>query len=708
MGLTLRSVGKHTHKENPLKSPTSTRSILLAGNPNVGKSSVFNGLTGLNQHTGNWSGKTVALASGTCLMSKIPTTLIDLPGTYSLLAHSEEETVARDAICFQHHDAVMVVCDATCLERNLNLVLQILEITPNVMVCVNLMDEATRKHISVSVDGLSKRLGVPVIGISAHRKSDLQRLAKWLDDFDSAANTPRKVRYSDEIETVLQELTENVQRSPTCQVSPRWIGLKLLESDHTPAFEKQIRSMLSDPNQLEPLRQSAQEKLLAAGYSPNRLKDRIVTALVSEAESIAGEVCHAEHASYSRFDRKLDQILTGRKIGYPLMLLLLLLIFFLTISVSNVPSAWLSSCFAFLQDRLTELFLKLHAPPWLHGIVVLGMFRTLGWVVSVMLPPMAIFFPLFTILEDSGYLPRIAFNLDRPFQKCNACGKQALTMCMGFGCNAAGVVGCRIIDSPRERVLAILTNSLVPCNGKFSTLIAILSIFFLGSTVGITDFFFTALLLTATILLGVAATFVATKLLSNTLLKGVPSSFTLELPPYRKPQFGKVIVRSLFDRTLFVLGRAAAVAIPAGIVIWLMANVTVADQSLLHVCAEFLEPFAKLMGLDGMILLAFILGFPANETVIPIILMGYLSEGSLLEVQNLSAMREIFLSNGWTPVTAVCFILFFLFHWPCSTTLLTVRKETGSVKCTLLAAAVPTVLGVLLCIGCNLILQLLT
>jgi ferrous iron transport protein B len=344
-----------------------------------------------------------------------------------------------------------------------------------------------------------------------------------------------------------------------------------------------------------------------------------------------------------------------------------------------------------------EFFTWLNIPEFLTGLLVLGIYRVLAWVVSVMLPPMAIFFPLFTLLEDSGYLPRIAFNLDKVFKKCCACGKQALTMCMGFGCNATGVFGCLIIDSPRERLIAIITNNFVPCNGRFPIFIAIISMFFIGTAVSIGNSILSAFLLAFVIILGVFMTFIVSKLLSITILKGVPSSFTLELPPYRKPQIGQVIIRSLFDRTLFVLGRAVVVAAPAGLVIWLLANISIDGTTLLSHCSNFLDPFAQLVGMDGVILLAFILGIPANEIIIPIIIMAYMAQGSILDIDNLSELRELLVDNGWTWITAISVMLFSLIHWPCSTTCLTIKNETGSLKWTAVSFIIPTVIGLLIC-----------
>lgn len=314
-----------------------------------------------------------------------------------------------------------------------------------------------------------------------------------------------------------------------------------------------------------------------------------------------------------------------------------------------------------------------------------------------MLPPMAIFFPLFTLLEDVGYLPRIAFNMDKVFRKCNACGKQALTMCMGFGCNACGVTGARIIDSPRERLIAILTNSFVPCNGRFPTMISIITMFFIGKSTGAFSSIVGVLIMLSAVMLGIFMTFVSSKILSKTVLKGQPSSFTLELPPYRVPKIGSTIVRSIFDRTLYVLGRAAVVALPAGILIWLLANINVSDISLLRYITDFFDPFARLMGLDGVILTAFILGFPANEIVIPIAMMAYTASGELVPMDNLVELKDILIANGWTLNTAICTIIFSLMHWPCSTTCLTMLKETKSWKWTLIGIALPTICGILAC-----------
>lgn len=684
------------------KSPED-RAIALAGNPNVGKSTVFNGLTGMHQHTGNWPGKTVTNAQGTCRCKDRDYILVDLPGCYSLLAHSAEEEAARDFLCFGEQDAAVVVCDATCLERNLNLVLQTLEITGRTVVCVNLMDEAKRKGVKVDLNRLEKLLGVPVVGASARSGKGLQKLLEKVEYVCGPKFSPPEkfpVAYPDFIERSIARLLPAAERLCDGKLSARWLALRLLEGcDESllASLEKRLGSSpLSDPEIIGVLEEIRQERE-NTGMTEEELKDGIVSSLVEQGAFLARSVVLSESGGYSPRDRKLDSILTSKVTGFPIMLLLLLFIFWLTITGANVPSELLSSGLFWLGDRLRELVAWLGAPAWLTGLLVDGMYKTLAWVVSVMLPPMAIFFPLFTLLEDLGYLPRVAFNLDRGFRACGACGKQALTTAMGFGCNAAGVVGCRIIDSPRERLIAILTNNFVPCNGRLPMLISIITMFFIGTAGGLGESALSALLLLGVILLGLSMTFAISKLLSSTMLKGVPSSFTLELPPYRRPQIGKVILRSIFDRTLFVLGRAAAVAAPAGLLIWALANVETGGVTLLSRFAGFLDPFARFFGLDGVILMAFILGLPANEIVIPIIIMAYMAQGSLVDMTDLSALHALLTQNGWTWVTALCTMVFSLMHWPCSTTCMTIWKETKSLKWTAAAFAIPTVCGLILC-----------
>ncbi len=441
----------------------------------------------------------------------------------------------------------------------------------------------------------------------------------------------------------------------------------------------------------------ARDLLENAGITSERYRDLVVSGIVRTCERICRDAVTFEKRDYARRDRRIDKILTSKLTGIPIMILLLFGVFWLTITGANYPSGWLADGLFWIEARLSDFFIWISAPEWLRGVVVEGIYRTLAWVVSVMLPPMAIFFPLFTLLEDSGYLPRVAFNLDNFFRKACAHGKQALTMWMGFGCNAAGVVGCRIIDSPRERLIATITNNFVPCNGRFPTLIAIITMFFAGAVGGAFQSVVSTLTLTAVIVLGVAMTVFISKLLSKTILKGLPSSFNLELPPYRRPQIGKVIVRSILDRTLFVLGRAVVVAAPAGLIIWILANIHVGDLSLLAHCAGFLDPFARLMGLDGFILMAFILGFPANEIVVPLIIMSYMATGSILELESLSDLHALFVNNGWTWLTAVCVMLFSLMHWPCGTTCITIKKETQSLKWTAVSFAVPTLTGIVAC-----------
>lgn len=637
MGLTSSSTGSNLLADN-FNISKSDFTITLAGNPNVGKSTIFNNLTGMNQHTGNWTGKTVDNATGNCTYNDKNFLLVDIPGTYSLVTHSKEEEIATSFISSNVSNATVVVVDATCLERNLHLVFQIMEITPNVIVCVNLLDEAKKKKIKINLKLLSEILGVPVVGTTARNKKTLIHL----------------------LDTIYKVCTGEIKCSAR---------------------------QLIFPNKC-----SDEEK---------------VATIMKHCEKNSDKVCSFSRSSCNSFDRKIDKIITSKIWGIPIMLLFLAMIFWITIIGANYPSQLLSDVFAYLQDKLIYGSQLINMPNWLSSMLILGVYQTVTWIIAVMLPPMAIFFPLFTIMEDLGYLPRIAFNMDKCFKKACTNGKQMITMCMGFGCNAAGVCGCKIIDSPRERLIAILTNAFVPCNGRFPFLITIATIFIAVGFSGFTASIISTLSVVGIILLGIIMSLLVSRFLSKTLLKGVPSSFVLELPPYRKPQFGKIIVRSIFDRTLFVLGRALTVAIPAGFIIWIFANVFINDFSLLDYVATFLTPFAKLMGLDGYILTAFILALPANEIVLPIILMGYLGGTSLNNISDTFAIGDILVQNGWTILTAINVMIFVVLHFPCGTTLLSIKKETKSWKWTALAFVLPTVCGIILCMFTTLVYNVL-
>ena len=609
-------------EENEKTSQNLTR-VALAGSPNVGKSTLFNALTGLSQHTGNWAGKTVECAEGECRRNGARYLFTDIPGTYSLSARSAEERVAEEFIRGGKSDVTVVVVDATRLYASMELLLQIMAVCESCVLCLNFAETARGRGALIDERALSVELGIPVVSVNARKGSGICDLLSAIDRVK--ANGAR-----DRVALADQEARREFS--------------KRLFNTHPHLFLDEY---------------------------PNR-------------------------------DKRLDEILTGRVTAFPIMALLLLLILWITVSLANYPSEWLADLFGYLIGITVGFLASVGTPSWLTSLLCDGVLGTTASVVSVMLVPMAIFFPLFTLLEDSGYLPRIAYNLDRPLCCSGACGKQALTMCMGLGCNAVGVMGCRIIDSPRERLAAVLTNSLMPCNGRFPTVILLSSIFFSVGLGGFLGGAVTALVLGGVVILGVFLTLALTRLLTSTALKGEGSFFTIEMPPYRRPDFVRVLTRSLLDRTLKVLLRAVTVSAPAGLVIWLLANLTVGGESVLSYIISALEPIGRALGMDGTILSAFVLGLPANEIVMPIALMSYAEVGSIGEI-TVGAAREILIANGWNAWRAVSVIIFSLCHFPCSTTLITIKRETGKLRYAILAAVLPTVIGILLCIAINLL-----
>jgi len=694
----------------------------LAGNPNTGKSTVFNALTGLRQHTGNWPGKTVARAEGVFQHGGKRLRLVDLPGTYSLQAGSTDEEVARDFLLFGRPDVTIVVLDATRLGRNLNLALQILEITDRVVVCVNLMDEARRHGIAVDPKKLEQELGVPVVATSARQREGIPELLDRV--LEVAAGSPagpggpvRRPTYPPEVEATLGEVVAAVGAAFPGLPNARWVALRLLQGDQR--IEEAVRAgELGDPEGGGPGATAVSAELTARLLKvvdrlrwrlPYSFQDRLTEGLYTTAEQIAqrAELRGVRRVKFD-LDRTLDRVLTSRVFGFPVMLVMLTVVFWLTIAGANVPSAMLAELLIdTAQPWLKGLAASIGMWSWLSGFLFDGVYLATAWVVSVMLPPMAIFFPLFTLLEDFGYLPRVAFNLDALFRRAGAHGKQALTMCMGFGCNAAGVVATRVIDSPRERLVAIITNNFSLCNGRWPTQILIASIFIgtlappalaglvsAGAVVGIA-------------LLGIVMMFASSWLLSRTVLKGEATTFSLELPPYRPPRILQTLYTSLIDRTLIVLWRAVVFAAPAGAVIWLISNITIGQASIAEHLVGGLDPFGLLLGLNGVILLAYVVAIPANEIVIPTVLMltvltGHVTgvgpgQGVMFELDSATAVGDLLRASGWTVLTGLNLMLFSLLHNPCSTTIYTIYKETGSARWTAVASLLPVALGFIVC-----------
>ncbi len=652
--------------------------VVLIGNPNVGKTSLFNALTNSNEHTGNWTGKTVDFTKKKYIFNNNTYELVDLPGTYSLYSYSKEEEVTRDYIYFKEYKNILIVIDSTLLERNMNLVLEVLELNKNVILCLNLIDLAKKKGLNIDIKKLEEELKIPIIKVCSNNKKDIQRLKKTIEKNINNKRKDYNILYPKEINKCIKKLNKETNNS--------YIS-KLLLQNNKLLNDKICIKYNFNKEKIDIILNNCNSYLKKKEINFNQ--ERLI--LINKTSNIiANKVCN----SYKYKIPFLDKIFNSKLLGIPLLIIMFLVILWITIVGSNYPSTLLFDLLFKFNNLLSKLLTTINTPIFIHSIIINGILKTLFWVISVMLPPMVIFVPLFAILEESGILPRIAFNMDKLFKKSNCHGKQSLTMCMGLGCNVCGVNACKIIDSKKERLIAIITNSFMPCNGRFPSLIAIITMFLAGgSFINIKISIFLALFL----ILSFVITLLVSNLLSKKVIKGLSSSFILEIPSYKKPKLKKIIINTFVEKIFIILKRTIIITIPTGILIWLLSNININNINLLNLITNFLNPIAKIFNIDGTILFAILLSFPANEIIIPVILMSYLNGTSLIEYENIIELKEIFINNGWTIKTAISTIILIMFHFPCSNTLISIKKETNSFKWTLLSFILPFFIGLTLC-----------